>query len=150
MKSFTPNTVKLTIIISVACMLIIDTLLILSDDQNLLNTAGAATWVFPTLFLLPLSILYFSFKDYTLSIKNGEVLGFLRSFGKGVLISIVFGIVSVFLSSIINGKEYGLESLITILILPLNLIIGLVLQLIFTTFFYFRSYKKRTDALKKY
>ena len=102
-----------------------------------LPTDGTAGWLI--FFFLILAIFYLNLKDYFTAINEKISLNFLKSFIKGAVLSLFFGIIVGF---VITYGRYGETAIAGPFILMSYLIGGSVLTAITSSIAYFKSKRK--------
>lgn len=102
------------------------------------------TVLFTTFFLYPVAILYFTFKDYLISITDNKKINFIKSFLKGVFISTIVAIIDILITIIfVYGAERSTQREEQFILTLFFVIGGLIFQLILTTIFYFKNSKNQ-------
>lgn len=136
------NIIKIILIIGIVGVLVINARYIFIKPTW--YDTNDITVLFATFFLYPVAILYFALKDYLILIIENKKINFIKSFLKGVFISMIVAIIDILVTIIfVYGAERSTQRKEQFILTLFFIIGGLIFQLILTTIFYFKNSKNQ-------
>ena len=128
--------VRVILLGGIVGILLIDISLLFIYQEGFRGNVSELTSAF-AVYAWPISILYFSLKDYLTVTNENKRLSFIKSMVKGIFISFVTAFIVLTFDN--GGVESGMGAIFAA---PLILVGGSLFQLALTTIFYFKSSKR--------